>query len=86
MPMELLREIAQTKLPCTFTAEQDIDRLRVLRATGYVAALLPAPGSENQLGRVLAITAAGRKALRQEQAATSNPSAKKTLTASRTSI
>lgn len=63
MPMELLRRLAQTPLPCTLTDEHDIDRLRVLRAAGHIAALLPQPGSESQLGRVLAITSAGREAL-----------------------
>ena len=63
MPMEFLRELANKSLPCTVTEECEIDRLRVLRAAGYVAALLSAPGSENQMGRVLAITGAGRKVL-----------------------
>lgn len=63
MPMELLRELAQSQLPCSLTNEQDIDRLRVLRAAGHVVALLPKPGSEGELCRVLAITASGRQAL-----------------------
>ncbi|MBK7719399.1 MAG: hypothetical protein WAT33_13050 [Giesbergeria sp.] len=63
MPMELLRELAQMPLPCTLSDERDIDRLRVLRAAGYIAAMLPMPGSQSRLGRVLAITAEGREAL-----------------------
>ena len=66
MSLELLRELAQTRLPCTLTQEHEIDLLRVLRAAGHIAALLPAPGSGGQLGRVLAITGAGRKALELE--------------------
>ncbi len=66
MSMELLRELAQTSLPCTVTQAHEIDRLRVLRAAGHIAALLPAPGSNSQLGRVLAITGEGRKALERE--------------------
>ncbi|MCB1977848.1 MAG: hypothetical protein M9919_04250 [Burkholderiaceae bacterium] len=63
MPMELLRELARTPLPCTLSEDADIDRLRVLRAAGYVAAMLPTPGSQSRLGRVLAITPQGRQAL-----------------------
>ena len=63
MPMELLRELADRPLPCTLTSERDIDRLRVLRAAGHIVALLPTPGSESRLGRVLAITNEGRRAL-----------------------
>lgn len=63
MPMELLRELAHTPLPCTLGDEKDIDRLRVLRAAGYIAAMLPMPGSQSRLGRVLAITPEGREAL-----------------------
>lgn len=72
MPMELLRELAQTPLPCTLTSEQEVDRLRVLRAAGHVAAMLPKPGTEAQLCRVLAITASGRQALAQELARTAD--------------
>ena len=66
MPMELLRELANTPLPCTLGEERDIDRLRVLRAAGYIAAMLPVPGSPSRLGRVLAITSEGREALSRE--------------------
>ena len=63
MPIELLRQLAGTPLPCTFTEEADIDRLRILRAAGYTAALLPHPTSKSRLGRVLAISPSGREAL-----------------------
>lgn len=63
MSIELLRELSQKTLPCTLTCEHDIDRLRVLRAAGYIAAMLPHPGSTSALGRVLAITRSGREAL-----------------------
>lgn len=66
MSMELLRELADRPLPCTLTSEHDIDRLRVLRAAGLIVALLPKPGSESQLGRVLTLTSAGRQALSRE--------------------
>ena len=66
MPMELLRELAQMPLPCTLSDERDIDRLRVLRAAGYIAAMLPMPGSQSRLGRVLAITSEGREALSRD--------------------
>lgn len=61
VPMELLRELVRRPLPCTLTSEADIDRLRVLRAAGYIVAMLPRPGSGSELGRVLAITAQGRE-------------------------
>jgi hypothetical protein len=67
VPMELLRELVRRPLPCTLTSEADIDRLRVLRAAGYIVAMLPRPGSGSELGRVLAITAQGRELLAQLQ-------------------
>lgn len=67
MPMEYLREILQKSLPYTVTEERDIDRVRVLRAAGYIAAFLPASRSEGGKCRVLAITDLGHKALRDER-------------------
>lgn len=66
MPMEFLRAMAQKSLPCTVTEESDIDRVRVLRAAGYVAAFLPGSRSDGAECRVLAITGLGRKALQDE--------------------
>ena len=63
MSLELLRELSSKRLPCTIASESGIDQLRVLRAAGYIAALLPGPGSTSEMGRVLAITRTGREAL-----------------------
>ncbi len=65
MPLEFLHEIATKELPLTVTDLAEIDKLRVLRASGHVAALLPAPGASeaNQFARVLAVTAKGHEAL-----------------------
>lgn len=68
MPMQLLRELAQASLPCTLTEEDQIDRLRLLRAAGHIAAWLPPPGSSSDLIRVLAITGTGRNALASQNA------------------
>jgi hypothetical protein len=64
MPLELLRELSQKSLPLTVEDAPSIDKLRVLRASGHVAVLLPTPSSENQFARVLAITAEGWAAIR----------------------
>lgn len=74
MPLELLREIAQKALPLTVDDPAQIDKLRVLRASGHVAVLLPAPFSDNQFARVLAITAEGRAALEEFGGGFSQPS------------
>lgn len=42
MCMNLLRELAEAKLPCRETDPAKIDRLRVLEAAGYLKALIPA--------------------------------------------
>ena len=63
MPMELLKVLAQTPLPATVTALAEIDKLRVLRAAGLVAAMLPAPGARRGFARVLTITPKGREVL-----------------------
>ena len=69
MPMELLRQIAEEKLPFTVFAPADIDKLRVLRAAGLVTAFIPPveemrSGAEMQkAAQVLAITAKGIEAL-----------------------
>lgn len=64
MPLELLREISKKALPLTIDDAAVIDKLRVLRAAGYVAVLLPKVGSDNAFARVLAITKDGREALK----------------------
>lgn len=69
MPMELLRELADRRLPHTLTDPADIDKLIVLRAAGMVAAFVPATGNDGTLrgpARVLAITPDGQAALRKD--------------------
>lgn len=63
MSLELLRDLCSSPLPRTITSESTIDQLRILRAAGYIAAFLPAPGSSRKEGRVLAITRSGRIAV-----------------------
>ena len=72
MSMELLRQIAEQRLPYTIYAPALIDELRVLRAAGLVTAFVP-PVEQMQCGaqshkpaQVLAITPKGRKALQGE--------------------
>lgn len=43
MAMNLLVQIAGSRLPVTFYRNEDIDRVRVLRAAGLVIALVPSP-------------------------------------------
>jgi hypothetical protein len=69
MPMELLRQIAQRRLPYTIYAPAEIDKLRVLRAAELITAFIP-PAEELPCGseshrpaQVLAITPKGQKAL-----------------------
>ena len=73
MPLELLREIATKELPLTVTDLAQIDKLRVLRASGHIAVLLPAPGAAavNQFARVLAVTVKGHEAIAAGQSSPS---------------
>lgn len=71
MPMELLRHIADQRLPLAIDVPSDIDKLRVLRAAELVTALIaaaPPPSTADPNGRhvaqVLTITPKGREALR----------------------
>jgi hypothetical protein len=41
MTMNLLRQIAGSRLPVSFYRSEDIDGVRVLRAAGLVVALVP---------------------------------------------
>lgn len=68
MPLELLRELANKRLPCVVEAPADVDKLRVLHAAGHISVFfLQRPqgeGSEPDVAaQVLAITDAGRDAL-----------------------
>ena len=70
MCMELLHQMSQRALPATVTEVETIDKLRVLRASGHLAVLLPSVYAKHQSARVLAITEKGREALRNLEAVT----------------
>jgi hypothetical protein len=69
MTMNLLKQIAGSRLPATFYRAEDIDRVRVLRAAGLVVALVPSPSNPRSLSgapsaaQVLAVTQKGREEL-----------------------
>ena len=63
MSLELLRQIASSPLPQSFTAADDIDAVRVLRQAGLVLALVDDPPERG--ARVLAITEKGNRELLQ---------------------
>ncbi|NVM88610.1 hypothetical protein [Variovorax sp. SG517] len=69
MTMNLLKQIAGSRLPVTFYRTQDIDQVRLLRAAGLVVALVPSPSNpvslsgSAQAAQVLAITQKGREEL-----------------------
>ncbi|SFB74561.1 hypothetical protein SAMN05216344_102203 [Polaromonas sp. OV174] len=67
MPVELIREIADKRLPLTLTNPADIDKLRVLNAAGFVIARLPRVNEPQTRATVLALTAKGRKAAMQDE-------------------
>ncbi|MFC6284818.1 MULTISPECIES: hypothetical protein [Polaromonas] len=67
MPLELLKTIADKPLPLKVTDPGDVDKLRVLRAAGYVTVLLPAASGDQQSANVLLITDKGRQALDSNQ-------------------
>lgn len=65
MAMDLLNKLVSTRLPVTFTAPADVDKVKLLQAAGLVVALAPAPtdpllftGTGNA-AQVLAITERG---------------------------
>ncbi|AGU49211.1 hypothetical protein VAPA_1c21070 [Variovorax paradoxus B4] len=69
MPMDLLKQIAASRLPVSFRTPKEIDEVRILRRAGLVIALIPAPadpltlaGSE-PAAQVLALTEKGREEL-----------------------
>ncbi|SEK17174.1 MULTISPECIES: hypothetical protein [unclassified Variovorax] len=69
MTMNLLRQIAGSRLPVSFYRNEDIDGVRVLRAAGLVVALVPSPSDPLTLSgshpaaQVLAVTQKGRDEL-----------------------
>lgn len=65
MPLDYLREIANTSLPLKVEDVSHIDLLRVLSAAELIVAQLPEPYSERQEACVYGITTLGRLALRR---------------------
>jgi hypothetical protein len=69
MTMDLLRQIATSRLPISFYRTEDIDQVRILRAAGLVVALVPAPSEPLTLSggssaaQVLSVTQKGREVL-----------------------
>jgi len=59
MTLKLLLKISKQTLPFTVTDLDEIDKLKVLRAAGHLAALLPSCNAKPPFDRVLAITKKG---------------------------
>ena len=59
MSLELLRAIARSELPRSFTDAEAVEGLRALRASGCVIGVLSEPGSATPHGRVSIITHKG---------------------------
>lgn len=52
MAMDMLRQLADTRLPATFRTAAEIDQVKLLRAAGLVIALTPPPnGPPDALGQ-----------------------------------
>lgn len=68
MPMDLLEELADAKLPVRVTDPFAVDKLRILEAAGYLLSDVPerwrSPDEECPAAAVLGITPLGHKALR----------------------
>ncbi|MBO9651438.1 MAG: hypothetical protein J7605_23290 [Variovorax sp.] len=69
MAMDLLRQLAGSSLPATFSTPAEIDKIKLLRAAGLVIALTPVsssaltPSGTADAVQVLAITEKGRQEL-----------------------
>jgi hypothetical protein len=69
MSMDLLKQIAASRLPVSFRTPKEIDGVRILRQAGLVIAFVPAPSDPLKLSgaepaaQVLAITEKGREEL-----------------------
>jgi hypothetical protein len=67
MTMNLLRQIAGSRLPLTYYRTEDIDQVRILCAAGLVVAVVPSPSQSasgsRSAAQVLAITQKGREEL-----------------------
>lgn len=80
MTMNLLKQIAGSRLPVSFYRTEDIDGVRLLRAAGLVTALVPSPSDPVSLSggplaaQVLAITQKGREELSRFDYPESRPS------------
>jgi hypothetical protein len=65
--MNLLKQLAGSRLPLTFYRTEDIDQVRVLRAAGLVVAMVPSPlhasSGSPYVAQVLAVTQKGREEL-----------------------
>lgn len=69
MPMDLLKQIAASRLPVSYRTPKEIDEVRILRQAGLVIAFVPAPADPLKLSgaepaaQVLAVTEKGREEL-----------------------
>ncbi|MCR8959984.1 hypothetical protein M0765_020275 [Variovorax sp. S2] len=69
MSIDLLKQIAASRLPMSFRTPKEIDEVRILRQAGLVIAFVPAPADPLKLSgaepaaQVLAITEKGREEL-----------------------
>jgi hypothetical protein len=64
MSIDFLRALAKGRAPLTFTDPEDINKLLVLRAAGFVVALTLRPVAGGcEVARFLALTPDGRRAL-----------------------
>lgn len=66
MAVDFFRQIATSRLLNSFYRAEDIDKIRILRAAGLIAALIPAPSDSLALwgdvgGAVLTVTQKGAK-------------------------
>ena len=68
MTIELLRDIAATRLPTTFRDTETVDKIRLLRAADLVAAITSPPRAQAPFASVLCITANGRALLASTEA------------------
>ena len=69
MAIDLLRKLSASPLPAQFYAQEEVDKVKLLRAAGLVIALTPPEAGSSGAGgtgdwaQVLAITVKGREEL-----------------------
>lgn len=63
MDIKLLKDLKVSSLPISFDDRTTVEQVRVLVATGMVAAMMSSPGSRKPFARVLAITKDGHALL-----------------------